>query len=202
MTYAELQAAIADTLIRQDLTAVIPRFIRHAEETFNRNLRVRQMIVRSTATLDGEDYIALPVDWLQARNIQLNEDPQRRLEYVTLDQADQFRQLATGQTKYYTISGDQIEFVPSPESGTIVEMTYYGKIPALSDSVTTNWLLTDWSDLYLYQSLSHAPMYLKEDERRSFEERAMMLMEEVRLSDVKSQYSGAPLKIRPAASFG
>jgi len=202
MNYTQLQAAIADTLMRQDLAAVIPRFIRHAEESFNRNLRVRQMIVRSTAIMDGNDYIALPDDWLQARNLQLNGDPQSRLQYVTLDQADLLRHTATGKVRYYTIAGEQLEFVPTPAAGDVIEMAYYGKIPELSAEVSTNWLLRDWSDLYLYQSLSHAPMYLANDERRSFEERAAVLTEEVRLSDAKSQFSGAPLKIRPPPSFG
>ena len=42
---------------------------------------------------------------------------------------------------------------------------YYQKIAALSDSNTTNWLLTYAPDVYLYGSLLHSAPYLKEDER-------------------------------------
>jgi hypothetical protein len=44
---------------------------------------------------------------------------------------------------------------------------YYAKIPTLSDSVTTNWLLTYHPDIYLYGALLHSAPYLKEDERAS-----------------------------------
>lgn len=204
MNYAELQTAIADTLMRGDLTTVIPRFIEHAESEFNRRLRVRQMIARSTAPLSGEDHIPLPPGWLEARNIQMNGDPRRRLEYVTLDRADMLRQQQVeGPVSFYTISGSQIEFIPTPPaSGDVVEMTYYEKIPALSGGATTNWLLDSWSDLYLYESLKHSAPYLKDDQRTVFAELAAGILEQVRLADTQAQFSGAPLKIRTNRTFG
>ena len=45
--YASLQAAVADYLNREDLTTQIQTFIQLAEAKFNRELRVRDMLIRS-----------------------------------------------------------------------------------------------------------------------------------------------------------
>jgi len=52
-----------------------------------------------------------------------------------------------------------------PDTGYTGELTYYGKIPVLSDSNTSNWLLAYAPDLYLYGALLEATPYLKDDER-------------------------------------
>jgi hypothetical protein len=46
-----------------------------------------------------------------------------------------------------------------------MELIYYQDIPKLSASQTTNWLLGDAPDAYLYGSLMQAAPYLGEDER-------------------------------------
>jgi hypothetical protein len=54
---------------------------------------------------------------------------------------------------------------PSPDTTYQAEIVYYGKIPALSDSNTSNWLLSLSPDIYLYGSLLQATPYLRDDER-------------------------------------
>ena len=44
-------------------------------------------------------------------------------------------------------------------------MLYRASVPALSDSVTTNWLLTSAPDAYLYGALLQAAPYLSDDNR-------------------------------------
>ena len=166
-TFAGLKATIADYLNRDDLTSVIPSFITVAEAKFNRKLRVRQMVKRATATLDTQ-YFAFPADFLQAKEFQLNTNPITYLQYVTQNQGD-YRSanqyIATGKPQFYTIIGTQIQVIPTPDTGYTGELTYYGKIPILSDSNTSNWLLTYAPDLYLYGALLEASPYLKDDER-------------------------------------
>ena len=166
-TFSGLKTTIADYLNRDDLTSVIPSFITLAEAKFNRKLRVRQMVKRATATLDTQ-YFAFPTDFLQAKEFQLNTNPITYLQYVTQNQGDygsatQF--VSAGKPQFYTIIGTQIQVIPTPDTGYTGELTYYGKIPALSDSNTSNWLLTYAPDLYLYGALLEASPYLKDDER-------------------------------------
>lgn len=198
--YSQLKASIGDWLNRGDLTSVIPDFIALAEARFNRDVRTRQMVKRATALLDA-GYITLPPDWVEAKNIQINTSfGPRKLEYVTLEHADQLRLGAgdaAGDPHYFNITGSQLEIIPRPSGEPEVEMTYYARIPALSDSNTTNWLLTAWPDMYLYGALAHAAPYLKDDERvavwAAFYDRAL---QEITDSDARAQYSGSVLKSR------
>jgi hypothetical protein len=166
-TYSGLKTTIADYLNRDDLTSAIPSFITLAEAKFNRKLRVRQMVKRATATLDTQ-YFAFPSDFLQAKEFQLNTNPITYLQYVTQNQGDYGsanNYVAAGKPQYYSIIGTQIEVIPTPDTGYTGELTYYGKITALSDTNTSNWLLAYAPDLYLYGSLLEATPYLKDDER-------------------------------------
>jgi len=166
-TYSGLKTTIADYLNRDDLTSVIPSFITLAEAKFNRKLRVRQMVKRATATLDTQ-YFAFPADFLQAKEFQLNTNPITYLQYVTQNQGDygsSTQYVASGKPQFYTIIGTQIQVIPTPDGSYTGELTYYGKIPVLSDSNTSNWLLAYAPDLYLYGALLEASPYLKDDER-------------------------------------
>ena len=166
-TFSGLKTTIADYLNRDDLTSIIPSFITLAEAKFNRKLRVRQMVKRATATLDTQ-YFAFPADFLQAKEFQLNTNPITILQFVTQNQGDYgsaSQYISTGKPQFYTIVGTQIQVIPTPDTGYTGELTYYGKIPALSDSNTSNWLLAYAPDLYLYGALLEASPYLKDDER-------------------------------------
>ena len=166
-TFSGLKTTIADYLNRDDLTSIVPSFITLAEAKFNRKLRVRQMVKRATATLDTQ-YFAFPADFLQAKEFQLNTNPITYLQYVTQNQGDyssSTQYISVGKPQFYTIIGTQIQVIPTPDTGYTGELTYYGKIPALSDSNTSNWLLIYAPDLYLYGALLEAAPYLKDDER-------------------------------------
>lgn len=166
-TYSGLKTAVADYLNRDDLTSVVPGFIALAEAKFNRKLRARQMIKRATATIDTR-FFAYPADWLEARDFTLDTNPITKMEFVTEDQANALRAttaIASGKPQYYTIIGSQIEVVPTPDTSYSGVLSYYAKIPALSDSNTSNWLLAYAPDLYLYGALLESAPYLKDDER-------------------------------------
>ena len=70
MTYDELKTQIADFLNRSDLTSKLDFFIDATEGELNRRLRTKDMVVRATATADGQ-YLSLPTDWLEAINIEI-----------------------------------------------------------------------------------------------------------------------------------
>ena len=78
-TYATLQTAIGDWLNRADLTSVIPDLITLAEAQFQRQIRHRKQITRSTATLD-QRYNATPADWIQSVSLILTTNPVTPLE--------------------------------------------------------------------------------------------------------------------------
>jgi hypothetical protein len=51
-----------------------------------------------------------------------------------------------------------------PLSTNDIELTYYAKVPALSDSNTTNWLLTAHPGLYIHGIRMYAAEFSEEDE--------------------------------------
>ena len=165
-TYAELQSSIADWLLRDDLTSVIPTFISLAEAKFNRRIRDYRMVKRATAEVDTA-YFAIPSDWQENIRFQLNTSPITTLEYVTPDQAAEEKRLynSSGRPAFFTMIGDEFQIVPAPDSTYDAELTYYSKIPALSASNTSNWLLTKAPDIYLYGALMEAAPYLDDDAR-------------------------------------
>ena len=168
MNYAQLKSNIADFLNRSDLTAVIPTFIELAESQMDRALRVRQMLSRSTASIDTQ-YSAFPADFLEAKTFKItSSNPIQPVEFLTPEQMDDRDQLyanAPGIPKYFTIIGNQIRVAPTPDATYTAELAYFAKLPKLSDSVTTNWLLESSPDAYLYGSLMQTAPYLKDDER-------------------------------------
>jgi hypothetical protein len=166
-TYSGLKAAIADYLNRDDMTSVIPGFIALAEAKFNRKMRTRQMIKRATAVIDSQSF-AYPADWLEAKEFILSTNPITYMKFVTELQAKELQSteiVSPGKPRYYTIIGSQIEVIGTPDTSYSGVLTYYAKIPALSDSNTSNWLLAYAPDLYLYGALLESAPYLKDDER-------------------------------------
>ena len=168
-TYSDLQSTAADYLNRADLTAVIPTFITLAEAKFNRELRTRDMLIR-LAVSSTTEFFNVPTDFLETYELELDMDglaPQPPLQYIGPNEAKSLKaNKVQNKVRYFTIIGGQFELIPAPAtSGSALQLTYYAKIPALSGTQTTNWLLTKSPDLYLYSALLEATPYLKNDER-------------------------------------
>ena len=166
-TYAELKTSITDFLNRDDLDTVAPTFISLAEADLQRRVRHWRGEKRSTAEIDTQ-YSAIPADFLEAIRFYITGGDTRPLELISqaelLDR--KFRNLNTsGQPAYYAITAGEIEVYPVPDATYTSELYYNSRIPALSDSTTTNWLLEYYPDAYLYGSLVHSAPYLKEDAR-------------------------------------
>jgi len=198
-TYAELQTAVINWLDRTDLSTRVPEFIALAEARISRRLRVRGIEDRTTTPLvSGQEYYSLPSDFLEARNVQINTNPLRVLEYRTPQQLDiEYPYSTTGIPKNFTIIGDEIQLKPVPNSADNLELAYFAKLAALSDINTTNWLTTNAPDLLLYGSLIEAEAFLVDDPRilvwkASFDES----IREWHKQEHKARYSGSSLEVR------
>jgi len=188
--YTELQASVADFLNRSDLTSVIPDFITLCEADLNRQLRVREMSVRTRAPLSSQ-YVKLPSDYLGMRNIELVTDPVTPLEYRNLENLDRHRRNdASGKPVYYSIMQNNLEFAPIPDSEYTLEIVYYQSLPALA-SFETNWLLDAHPDAYLYGALMQSAPYLHADERiGTWAGRYQQIVQQIIASDENARFSG------------
>ena len=189
--YTDLQAICAEFLNRSDLTDIIKDWIKMAEAEFNRVLRTREMAVRTRSPLSTQ-YVKLPPDFIGMRNIELITDPITPLEYRNPHTLDIHRSNdATGKPLYYSVIQDNLEFAPVPDSEYTLEIVYYQKVPALSVH-TTNWLLDNHPDAYIYGTLLQSPVYLGHDERITlWLGRYNQIIEQITTSDQKASFSGS-----------
>lgn len=198
-TYSDLQTAIANWLNRDDLTAQIPDFITMAEVRFNRELRTIQMVKRATATSNNE-FVAVPADWLEAKDISIADLP---LSYISAEKLGEWKNLkVTGKTRFYTIVGAELELFPAPTSDVTVEMAYYAKIPSLSVSNPSNWILAQAPDLYLYGALQQASTFLMDDMRlAAMAANATAIIQFLNNQSDNAAHSGAPLIARTRNAY-
>ena len=192
-TYSELKTSIANFLARDDLTSQIPDFIRLAEARMSRELDARSMEKRATATtVAGDGYISLPTDLREIRNVQLNTDPAKTLEYYTVQMINtDYAGQGQGKPKAYSIVGTEILLKPTPDAAYTLEIVYGENVQALSDEDTNNTILLRHPDAYLYGSLMNAYTYLMDEQRASqYDQLFTRIMNEIIRDTEKARYGG------------
>ena len=198
-TYTELKSAVANHLARTDLTSVIPDFISLAEARLSRELETRDQEKRATATMtSGDEYIALPTDLREVREVKVNQNPIKVLEYMSPVSIDSnFSSGASGTPQAYSIVGQELKLRPIPDSSDTLEIIYIGSLTALSDSSLTNDMLTRHPDAYLMGSLVEAYQYLMDDQRASlYDAKFSRIIEEVRKDEQRAHYGTGSLQIQ------
>lgn len=167
MTYDELLVNVESWANTPEIAQMIPAFVELAEARFNRVLRTASMIGRATISTTSS-YFSLPTDFLEAISLKQPGSDVPLISYVTPSQMDGAR-LSTswsGQPlQHYTIVDTNLHLWPTQSGAVTVEMTYYKRIPALSPSVQSNWLITRAPDAYLYGSLLQMEGFLGKDDR-------------------------------------
>lgn len=197
--YTDLQTSVANTLARTDLTTQIPDFIALAEARLSRELETRDQEKRSQATLvSGDEYIALPPDMREIREVKLNTTPNTVLEYmspVALDNT--YVSGGTGKPQAYSIVGAEMKLRPVPDSAYTAEIIYIGSLEALSSTNSTNQMLTRHPDAYLTGSLVEAYLYLMDDQRAQlYDQKFSRIIEEIRKDEQRSQHGSGSLQVQ------
>jgi hypothetical protein len=197
-TYTNLQLAIANFLARDDLTAQIPDFITMAEARMSRELETRSQEKRVQAsTVGGNEYLALPVDMREIREVKLNTTPLTVLSYyspVALD--EKFSSGGQGKPLGFSIIGDEMKLRPIPDTTYTVEIVYIGTIEALSAVNQTNNILSRSPDAYLYGALAEAYAYLLDETRASqYLQRFNLALEEIKVDEQRAHYGTGSLQI-------
>lgn len=160
-TYATLKTEIADFIERNDLTSVLDTFIDLCEADMQRSLKLLSFEATGTVTVtNGEG--TLPTGFAAVRSVSWEGSPERQLQYVTPSRLRAVNAADPAFVSYYTITGDKFK-VADDSSGTL-NLTYLANFTPLSDSNTTNAILTNHPAAYLYGSLIHAAVYCKDFE--------------------------------------
>lgn len=168
-TLSELKAAMRLVLNRGTADdSYIPTAIALAEARMSRELKVRSLEARATATLTaGDQYTLLPSDLRSMRSVRLQTNPVGVVEYVTPDSMDLSLDVnAAGRPTVFSIVGGEIKWGPKPDAGYTAEIIYGVGITALSADDDTNTILLRYPDAYLCGSLMEMFDYL-EDEKNA-----------------------------------
>ena len=162
-TYDDLKSAITTWFMgRTDVAEVADDMIDLTEGIINQTLRCREMETVTDLT-PTSNVCTLPTDYLEYKRVVELASIRRPLEYITEVGADDLYPTRTaGLSCHFMIIGNNLTALPL--SSNDIELTYYQQVPALSDSNTTNWLLTRSPNLYLHGCLMHAAEFVKNTE--------------------------------------
>lgn len=162
--YANLKTAITNWTHRGDLGDLHDDIILLAEATMYQNedamLRVREMEV-SDSTSTGSQTLALPTGYVDSRKLTIT---QSGTEFDCRYRSPESMQKKTdaGRPEQFTITS-QYEF-NRPLGGTYtINRSYLAKATGLSSSNTTNAILTNYPNIYLFGCKWAAALYAGED---------------------------------------
>ena len=202
-TYALLKTTIANYLNRTDLTSYLGDFITLTESRLNRELRVREMVNTdtSTTTVSGTQSYSLPSGFLEASAVIFQSDPYRTLRFMANGDFYRFYNLSktSGLPTFFTIVGSNILLGVAPDSAKTLQIDYYKTITPLSDSNTSNDILTNYPELYLYGALAESSPFLMQDDRldtwaRLYKE----ALTNANLSSEKGSITSSPMQMSTA----
>ena len=168
MNYEEISDAIINYANRSNDFAFISNiqlWISMVEGELNRSLRSTDQEVRAAIEV-ATQYIQLPEDVLELRNIQMNTSRGTvPLEAMSPQQIDTEAASSVGIPSGYTVIGAAIQLDCAPSSNVSIEIAYYAKIPELTSEADNNWLSSKAPDAYIFGALSHANAWLADDDR-------------------------------------
>ena len=186
-TYAELQAAAANWLVRGDLTARIPEFIDLAEARLNRVLRARLAETEQGLTgVAGLRTLPLPAGYAEPLALWIvkpaGRERLRPAEPGLLDAST-----VAGQPRAWAIDGALLAFDRPCDQAYGFVLRMLARF-ALSDAAPTNALLTDYPDAYLFATLAEAGPFLRDAELAgSYEARLDRAIGEINAKDARSR---------------
>lgn len=190
--YAGLKAAIADWLVKTNMTAVIPQLIQLTEARLRRDPRARKLQNTTLSASTGDH--TLPSDFRSVESL-THAGPTffGPVETTTADQIPLIKaQLGTtGPPAFAAVLDGILRFAPAPDGTYALKFSYWRKLDSLSGTNTTNWLLEEHPDIYLYGALREAAPYLKDDERVPvWQERYESALEELHTLTQDNQFGG------------
>lgn len=166
-SYANLKQEVIDWCHRDDMSLKIDTFIKLAEtEMLNNNIEVLQtrdiesLVDFSTNTTDR--FVSLPTGYKSMRKIRIQIDNGRstKLEFKTPSQLQILS--TTGQPYFFTVT-DKIEMERVSDQVYSGEIQYYKSFTALSSDNTTNSVLTNNPNIYLFGALHQLFLHAEDD---------------------------------------
>jgi len=196
--YANLKTAIANFLARDDLTSEIDDFIDLTEADFNRRLRIRAMETVDSAFIINAETEGIPTGFLQVRSFILTStSPDRALVLMSpFHQANTQGFNNVGNPQAYSVEGTNFRFSPVPGTNVTARLSFYKAFDAINATTTTNHILTNHPDVYLYGALYFASTFIRGMDQGTvvqFKTQYESALKQVEDADDLDKYNGTPL---------
>lgn len=169
--YANFKAAITRMTGRNDISDIVDDALNIADKEIYANpeqpLRIRNLETRSTASVSTSSrFLALPGNFIHMRRLKLQlSGGDADVEYRTPEQLEVYG--TSGIPKFFTVTS-QLEFDRTPDSAYTAEMQYFQRLAIISDSNTTNDILTNFPNIYVYGTLAYLYKFAAEEEKSQF----------------------------------
>ncbi len=198
MTYDELQALLRAQTDENPSVQQLATFIRFAEGWFDDTLRCRDMESSENipvSVTSNEAIAALPADFNEARQVSSTQNPPRVLQATTPDEIVTLSPLkGSSDPVAYAIVGQDMFIAPT--GLTEISLLYYAKVPKLSATVQTNWLIDRRPDLYYYRSLYEMAAYMNQRDKASvYQGLSNQIVQEIEAHD-KIVFRNASVRVR------
>ena len=164
-SYSDLQTSIANFSHRTDLTSIIPDLITLAETRINGDLDARAQDTKSAlATVASVESVAAPTDLINIRNLSISSTtPIVTLVYQAPDTYEIDHPWGvTGTPTKYTVIGANLYLAPTPDAVYTLDIVYKARVPSLSVTNTTNYLLTTYPMVYLAAAMCQVATYTRD----------------------------------------
>jgi hypothetical protein len=159
-TFAQLNTAIASWTHRDDLTSYLADFITMAESRIFSDLKVVEMEARTDYTPTSR-YLTTPTRLTGIRRVVAKSSPPVECIGTSPDGLRTVYDTGSGTPSHYTVLGSEIEFNKVPNVN--IEILHYAAPVALSDSATSNAVLTAYPQVYLAACMVQAGIYMVDD---------------------------------------
>lgn len=198
-TYTDLQTSVITWLHRTgdaDIAAVVPDWIALAEKRINGDLDARlQDTVTTLTTIASTATVASPIDVVNIRSLTVQASPNIVIDYLSPDQFNQQYAFGdTGTPRMYTVVGANIYLGPTPDAVYSIQCVYKAQVPALSSGSPTNWLLTNYPQVYLFATLCTSVMYTRDESTTPVWEN--LYREAIQSVNAADWYSGSTMRVR------
>lgn len=162
--YASLVDFVVNHLeLDAETEAEVPTFIGLAEASLRRMLTVPEREAQITlTTVASQSYVSLPESVRQIRTAYFDND--YPLSPVPLNVLMAYS-ANSGKPQVYCVANQSLFLSPMPDAAYDIVLTYMAAIPALTATNTTNWLLDNHPDAYLYAVLIQAEAFRSNDSR-------------------------------------
>jgi hypothetical protein len=188
--YLDLRIGVSEHVGNRAISDVFPRLVKLAETTLNKKLRTRKQMTTATLTFTN-GVAALPTGCLEIISLfGPNKEPLRATSLADV----QFPRSSYGQ---YAI--DNLNVVIYGLTGTR-NLRYFAALPTLTTSPTTsNWLLADHPQVYLYAVGFEAAKFLRDPELAAMTDQLFSnALDEIKIDDDRTRWANGVVRMQAA----